>query len=203
MSKINLKFNYQVPIIESAFVNDDFIITGVALNATVTSNNHKFLPEELRKSADTLTGVPLLIDHRNEVEAIKGRVLSGEFDETEQKVNFKAHIIDHTMQGMIKDGRINSVSVGCIVEDLDETDDGFFIPRGIEFKELSLVAVGADSGATFDISLQEAYETTTQVAKEISGEKLQGMFSKAFFKFKPIVHKKSFHINKQEAIIFN
>ena len=43
--KMNLKFNYQVPIIESAFVNDDFIITGVALNATITSNNHKFLVE--------------------------------------------------------------------------------------------------------------------------------------------------------------
>ena len=118
-SKMDLKFNYQVPIIESAFINDDFVITGIALNAITTSNNHKFLPEELRKSADTLSGVPLLIDHRNEVEAIKGRVLKGEYDEVEPKVNFRAHVIDSTIQGMIKDGRINSVSVGCTVEELN------------------------------------------------------------------------------------
>ncbi len=161
-SKMNLKFNYQVPIIESAFVNDDFIITGVALNATITSNNHKFIGEELRKSANTLNGVPLLVDHRNEVEAIKGRVISGEYDEEGQKVDFRAHIIDETMKEMVKDGRINSVSVGAAVEDLEETDDGFFIPRGIEFKELSLVAVPADAGATFTVALQEAYETATE-----------------------------------------
>jgi len=187
-SKMNLKFNYQVPIIESAFVNDDFIITGVALNATVTSNNHKFLAEELKKSADTLSGVPLLIDHRNEVEAIKGRVLNGEYNEEGPKVNFRAHVIDETMKGMIKDGRINSVSVGCAVEELEETEDGFFIPRGIEFKELSLVAVAADAGATFDIALQEAYKTVINGSIEESYanaeevKKAMSKFNKTNFK---------------------
>jgi len=154
----SLKFNYQVPIIESAFINDDFIIQGTALNATITSNNHKFIEEELQKSANTLSGVPLLIDHRNEVDAIKGRVISGEYNEDERKVNFRAHVIDHNIKEMIKDGRIDSVSVGADVKELEETDDGFFIPHGIKFRELSLVAVPADEGATFTVALQEAYE---------------------------------------------
>jgi len=185
--QMNLKFNYQVPIIESAFVNDDFIITGVALNATITSNNHKFLGEELKKSAGTLSGVPLLIDHRNEVDAIKGRVISGEFDENGQKVDFRAHVIDNTMKEMIKDGRINSVSVGAAVAELEETDDGFFIPRGIEFKELSLVAVPADAGATFQIALQEAYETAVgEVTESYSNAE---EVKKAMVKFNKITFK--------------
>jgi len=179
-----LKFNYQVPIIESAFVNDDFIITGTALNATITSNNHKFLAEELRKSANTLSGVPLLIDHRNEVDAIKGRVISGEFDEHEPKVNFRAHVIDETMKEMIKDGRIDSVSVGCDVEEIEESNDGFFIPHGIEFKELSLVAVPADAGATFQIALSEAYEMAISEGYSNAGEveKAISKFNKTNFK---------------------
>lgn len=166
-SKMSLKFNYQVPIIESAFINDNFIITGTALNAITTSNNHKFVGEELRKSAGTLSGIPLLVDHKNEVAAIKGRVLSGEYDEEGPKVNFRAHVIDQTMKDMIKDGRIDSVSVGADVELLEETDDGFFIPRGIVFRELSLVAVPADAGATFTVALQEAYETAINKKSEV------------------------------------
>lgn len=154
--KMNLKFNYSVPIIESSYVNDEFIIQGTAINATLTSNNHKFLAEELEKSAHTLSGVPLLIDHRNEISAIKGRVIAGDFDETEKRVNFRANVIDSQIKEMIKDGRINSVSVGCDVDKIEEFE-GYFIPHGITFKELSLVAVGADEGATFTTALHEAY----------------------------------------------
>ena len=166
----DLKFFYQVPIIEtSGKINstEDFMIEGTAINATVTSNNHKFLEEELRTSANTLAGVPLLVDHKNEVEAIKGRVLSGNYMEVDKKVNFKAKVIDPLMKQMISDGRINSVSVGCSVSSLEESTDGFMVPRGICFKELSLVAVPADDGATFGISsqftiaLKEAYQLQT------------------------------------------
>ena len=167
--KTEIKFNYNVPLIESIDNRldgiGDFIIQGTALNATTTSNNHKFLAEELEKSANTLIGVPLLIDHKNEVEAIKGRVLNGEYDEQGKRVNFKANVIDIPIRNMIKNGSVNSVSVGCIVDELEELEDGFFIPRGITFKELSLVAVPADSGATFDVALQESYNKLNQEDK--------------------------------------
>lgn len=155
---MKLDLNYQVDIAEQGFINGDFIIQGTAINAVVTSNNHKFLSEELQKSAQTLKGVPLLVDHENTVDSIKGRVLVGEFNEEMEKVDFKAKVMDEDIKELIKDGRLNTVSVGAVVEDIDE-EDGVFIPRGITFKELSLVAVPADSGATFQIALKEAYHT--------------------------------------------
>jgi membrane-associated HD superfamily phosphohydrolase len=153
---------YNVPIEESAQVDNDFIIQGVAINATTTSNNHKFLTDELRTSANSLKGVPLLVDHRNEVSAIKGRVLIGEYDEMNSRINFKAKVVDSEVKKLIKDGLINSVSVGAAVREIEESDDGVLIPRGISFKELSLVAVPADGGATFTTAMHEAYKMTKE-----------------------------------------
>jgi len=157
-SEMRLNLNYQVPIIEHTSVDGNFIINGTAINAVVTSNNHRFLQEELRPSAMTLTGVPLLKDHDNTVDSIMGRVLLGEYSESQQKVTFKAKVIDKGMQAMIQDGRLNTVSVGADVESIEEDDEGIFIPRGITFRELSLVAVPADEGATFGMALAEAYK---------------------------------------------
>jgi len=167
-----INLSYQVDIAEQGFINGDFIIQGTAINSVVTSNNHKFLSEELKKSAETLNGVPLLIDHNNSVSAIKGRVLAGEFNEVEEKVDFRAKVMDEQMKELIKDGRLNTVSVGAIVESIEEDGD-FFIPRGITFKELSLVAVPADNGATFQIALKEAYNSNQlnkQEVKQMSEE---------------------------------
>jgi len=168
--KMDLELMYQIPIEERGIIDGDFLIAGTALNSTLTSNNHKFIPEELQKSAKTLMNVPLLVDHRNEVDAIKGRVIFSEFDEIGKKINFKAKVIDDKIKEMIKDGRLNSVSVGAQVEDIEEGEDGTLIPRNIQFKELSLVAIPADEGATFSIALQEAYNTKL---KEKIGNKMQ------------------------------
>jgi phage head maturation protease len=156
-SKIN--FNYNIPIEESSMLNDDFIIAGTAINAITTSNNHKFLPEVLKESANSLIGVPLLVDHENKVENIKGRVFSAGYDEVGQRIPFKAKVMDKMCREMIKDGRLNSVSVGATVDpkNIEEDKDGCLIPRNIQFRELSLVAVPADQGATFGIALKEAY----------------------------------------------
>ena len=154
-----LKFNYQVPITEKGIIDDNFIITGTALNATLTSNGHQFLPEELEPAAKTLNDVPLLKNHTNEVESIMGRVFNGRWMSTEKRIDFDAHVMDKEMQKLISDGRLNSVSVGADVKDIEETEDGRLIPRGIKFRELSLVAVGADEGASFSVALKEAYDT--------------------------------------------
>ena len=151
-----IKLSFNVPITEAGILDNDFIIQGVAINATTTGNNHKFLAEELRSSAETLRGVPLLVDHRNEVGAIKGRVTAGEYDEQNSRVNFKAKVVDSDIKRMVKEGLINSVSIGAAVREIEEKDD-VLIPRGIVFKELSLVAVPADGGATFTTALLEAY----------------------------------------------
>ena len=162
--KQSIEFKYQVPIkeIKNEEKNGDFIIEGTAINVTTTSNGHKFLEEELEPSAHTLNDVPLLKDHRNEVDYIMGRVKEGKYGD--RKITFRAKVIDKNVQEMIRDGRLNSVSVGAMVESFDiDEDDESYVARGITFKELSLVAVGADEGATFGIALSEAYKMTTGI----------------------------------------
>ena len=150
---------YLVPFTQSAEVDGDFNIEGIAINETTTSNGHKFIGEELRKSASTLVNVPLLKDHDNSVDSIVGKVKTASFNEESRNIPFKAIIKDAKMIQMVRDGLLNSVSVGAHVDprNIEEDDEGNIVPHGIVFKELSLVAVPADSGATFDIALNNAY----------------------------------------------
>lgn len=152
-------FEYYVPIQERAEVEGDFIIQGVAINETTTSNGHKFIAEELKKSAGSLVGVPLLKDHENSVDSIVGRVKAAHFNEDLSNIPFKAVVREKKYQDMIKDGRIDAVSVGAQVDpsDIEEAEDGTIIPHNIIFKELSLVAVPADSQATFNVALKNAW----------------------------------------------
>ena len=155
-----VKLNYNVPISEVKQDKDDsfFFIEGVAINAGVTGNNHRFTVEELSKSAPSLKGVPLLEDHRNEVGAIRGRVVDARYDEGSSNIPFKARVSDKNAIEMIKRGDLDSVSVGADVEDIKE-EDGAFTLFGVKFRELSLVAVGADERANFAVAVREAYET--------------------------------------------
>ena len=156
----SLMFEYSVPIQCNAQLDGDFIIDGIAINETTTSNGHKFIADELRVAASSLKGVPLLKDHNNSVDSIVGRVKEAGFDESLSSIPFQAIVKDATMKQMIKDGLINSVSVGAHVEmkDIEELDDGIIVPHNITFKELSLVAVPADAGATFGVALNNAYK---------------------------------------------
>jgi hypothetical protein len=157
MESLSLNYNVPFKITEAKGDNPSFLIEGVAINATTTSNNHKFLSEELESSANTLTGVPLLKDHQNSVDAIVGRVQEGRFNQNTQNILFKAQVVDSKMKELIKQGVLNSVSVGADAMDIQE-EEGTLVPRGIIFRELSLVAVPADSGATFGQALKEAYD---------------------------------------------
>lgn len=152
---------YFVPITSKAELDGDFIIEGIAINETITSNGHKFLADELRESAKTLNGVPLLKDHNNSVDSIVGKVSSAMFDESNRNIPFKAIVKDSKVKQLIKDGLLNSVSVGAHVnpKDIEEDSDGNLIPHNIQFKELSVVAVPADGGATFSVALNNAYHS--------------------------------------------
>jgi len=168
-----LLLEYFVPICESANVDGNFTIKGVAITETTTSNGHTFIAEELSKSASTLINVPLLKDHENRVDNIVGRVTGAHFDEMSKSIPFKAIVKDARMKQMIQDGLINSVSVGAHVNpaDIEEGEDGNIISYNITFKELSLVAVPADSAATFAVALNNAYNGF----KSHSNEKLNSI----------------------------
>lgn len=157
-ARIELKWNENISEFSGSVTEgEDFKIKGIAINAVTTSNGHKFLAEELSASAETLKGAPLLKDHENLVENIVGRVTKSFFDPLGNNIKFEAVIMDPLMKQMIQDGRLNSVSVGASVRDMEE-ENGELIPRGITFKELSLVAIPADAGANFNIALMEAYK---------------------------------------------
>jgi len=159
--KEGIMLEYFVPIQSSAELDGDFTINGIAINETTTSNGHKFIGEELSKAANTLIGVPLLKDHNNSVDSIVGRVNVAHWDESLRNIPFSAVVKDTKMKQLIRDKLLSTVSVGAHVkpEDIEETDDGDIIPHNIDFKELSLVAVPADGGATFSTALNSAYKS--------------------------------------------
>jgi len=160
MGKKELILEYFVPIQSSAELNGDFTINGIAINETTTSNGHKFIAEELSKAASTMIGIPLLKDHENSVDSIVGKVNRAHFDEVDRNIQFNAVIKDSKMIQLIKDKLLSTVSVGADVrpEDIEETEDGDIIPHNIKIRELSLVAVPADGGATFSAALRNAYK---------------------------------------------
>jgi len=154
------RLDFSVPI-TSAATNGDFTINGVAINSTLTRNGVEFTGEELQKSAKSLKNKPLLKDHVNSIDAIVGRVTDASFDSTSENVKFSARVMDSKMKQMISEGLITSVSVGAMVQDLEEIEssNGFHLrAKGIDFVELSLVAVPADPNAGLAQAVKASYE---------------------------------------------
>ena len=177
----NHQVEFVVPIIESKTVDGDFLIRGTAINATVTRNGVRYIEEELERSAETLRNKPILKDHTNSVDAIVGRTTeSVDYNGANKHIDFEGRIVDKPTQEKIRQGLITSVSVGAIVEDLIETtnedgdQDPFVTAKGIDFVELSLVAVPADPNAGFAKAIMEKFHSTKQNAKKQSQEKTKG-----------------------------
>lgn len=165
---------YFVPITSKAEVNGEYTIEGVAISETTTSNGHVFEADELRMSAKSLIGVPLLKDHINTVDNIVGKVKGASFNEQMRNIPFKAIVEDNKMKALINKGLLGTVSVGAHVDpkDIVENDDGTITPHNIIFKELSLVAVPADPSATFGKALNQAYTTHKSQSTENQVDKI-------------------------------
>lgn len=154
---------YFVPvnfIQETTSGTDEFHVEGTAIEQCVSRNGVKYLAEELLPATETLKGKPLLLDHRNETMAIVGRVKNAFYENQTNKVKFKAQIMEPKIKEMIKDGRIQNVSVGARVKNLREEEnngDKYVVAEGIEFLELSLTPVPGIAGATITQALSESY----------------------------------------------
>jgi flagellar biosynthesis GTPase FlhF len=173
------KLNYLVPIKETFSSGQDFIIKGIAINETTTRNGVKYIADELSIAAHTLRNKPILKDHKNEVDSIVGRTTENiNFDVSIGAIPFEGKIMDNDIKQKIKDGRLQSVSVGAMVKDLEEGEQGEKIAKGIDFVELSLVAVPADPNAglaraicnSFELKNKEAIEVDNKAVLEESSE---------------------------------
>lgn len=143
-------------------------ISGKAINVGTTRNRTTFLAEELSVAAKTLQGKPLLKNHYNEVESIAGKVTKASWDAKEQAVMFEAEVKDPMAIELINEGLCNAVSVGAMIqswevvrnEDTDEVES--VIVHGIDFLELSLVAVPADPNAGFTKAIMESLQDVSE-----------------------------------------
>ncbi len=135
-----------------------FRVHGTAINVTTTRNRVKYLAEELMQAAPSLKGKPILKDHEAKVESIVGRVLEASFNGG--AVEYDGIILDEQMSRMIQNGLINNVSIKAnykTVAQEGEGEDMIMVPRGLEFLELSLVAIPGDPDAFVASALAEAF----------------------------------------------
>ena len=182
-------FQYKTPIniIENAGIEetdsdkDAFLIQGSAINATVTRNNISYIDEELEPAAQSLSEKPLLKDHDNKTDSVVGKVVKSYYNSDKKAVMFKAQVMDKKIKEMIRDGRLNNVSIGARAK-LDEAEeDGPKIARNIEFLELSIVPIPGDSKANFSQALAESYnkesdeadDAESQEEDEMANEKIE------------------------------
>lgn len=166
----NQKLNFSVPITESLISKEkNLTIKGIAINEGTTRNKTIFTAEELNKSADSLKGKPLLKDHNNSVDSIVGKVMNSNYNTMQKCIDFEAKVFDEDMKMKINEGLVCSVSVGAQCKAIEEVyskcDDGTeklegYKVSGIDFVELSLVAVPADPNANFSKAICEKFELT-------------------------------------------
>jgi hypothetical protein len=157
MEQTKRVLHFMAPTVQCAFDenNKDFLITGEAIHAVTTRNGHTFTVEELQRSAATLQNKPLLKDHINSVDSVVGRVTKAVYNNNRQSIDFVAKVSDKAMREKISAGDVVNVSVGAMVEQVEEVENEgtyTYTLKGIEFLELSLVAVPADPTAGFSLA---------------------------------------------------
>jgi hypothetical protein len=167
----NQKLNFSVPITESVMSKEKSLtIKGTAINEGTTRNKTIFTGEELSKGANSLNNKPLLKDHNNSVDSIVGKVTKSSYDVNAKCISFEACVMDEPMKQKIEMGLVGSVSVGAMCDSIEEcytksengeeTFEGYKV-SGINFVELSLVAVPADPNANFAKAICEKFDSNS------------------------------------------
>lgn len=145
-------------------------IHGVAIKATVSKNGVRYLPEELKKAAETFKGKPIIKDHEARMDNVVGRITDSYYVPETQQVEFDGLVMDAKMQEMVLDGRAQEVSIGASVENLVEEEvngETALTAYGMSGDELSFVVkpgvTGAGLSNSFEnamISICEAYQNS-------------------------------------------
>ncbi|MEM2234105.1 MAG: hypothetical protein QXP81_11270 [Nitrososphaerota archaeon] len=115
-------------------------IAGVLAIPRVSRNMNLYLPSELEAAVRRLNGQPIPIywEHVEANRAIGTAVLR--WNPEKLQVEFEGEVFDPEAEEKIRSGAVRKVSLAADYERLDKLD-GVNVPRGLQFRELSLVAV--------------------------------------------------------------
>lgn len=174
------KIRFSAPIqVEEAKKSEDgegldkLVVSGTAVAEGTSRNDVHYTAEVLEKSAETLKGKPLLLDHSESTRDIVGKVTEAEY--TNGKVPFKAEV-DTGEQDLVRkleNGFVDSVSIGAgFDEEASEHRDGVLHVKGLEMYELSFVPVPGVPEAALSQVIAEKFKTHQQ-GEKMSEEKNQ------------------------------
>lgn len=122
------------------------IIRGIAMRQGIWNGTY-YPAEELKKAHQTLKNKPLRLDHSRAVRDTVGKVLEVSWDEENKQILFKAVVFNAEVIQLIKQGLVDSVSVGVYIEPkITEMGETAF---NLQFHELSIVTEPAVNVAKF------------------------------------------------------
>ncbi|RLI12254.1 hypothetical protein DRO33_02900, partial [Candidatus Bathyarchaeota archaeon] len=167
-----------VRLVEAFELATPLRIRGTAIKAGLSRNWRLYLAEELKAAAKTLEGAPVYLEHVSADKAV-GKVVRAWWDDDELAVKFEAEIYDEEVAEKIRLGLIRHVSIAADYELLEPFDG--VAPRGLRFRELSLVAVPGVPEANIEVverlleHLNDAFEKRAEeIAKFYESEGLEG-----------------------------
>jgi hypothetical protein len=136
-------------------------VHGVALGAgdvTVGQSGIKKLwpADELKKSAETLEGRNLVVDHNNESDGVVGQVTKAGYKDN-VGVIYEAELFDEELAEKINNGLLEVSIRGkhIDVDTMEENEEGAKIVEGIKFDNLSIVPTGAAPSNTLEMGETE------------------------------------------------
>jgi len=162
-------FNLSVPLLISESVGNKLAVGGLAVSEITSYNGITYVEEELIKAAKSMKGIPILKDHKVEIESIVGRVEEASYNYSQKGIVFKGNIMDEKIKEMLQDGRISHVSIGAMakIEEVELKDGNYaHVARDIKIVELSLTPVPGVETASIACAISESLNLQTQETKE-------------------------------------
>ncbi|RJX15215.1 hypothetical protein CW703_07175 [Candidatus Bathyarchaeota archaeon] len=149
-------------------------VKGIAIKAGMSRNYNIYLEDELKAAVKSLIGKPMYLEHVAADNAI-GKITNAWWDDKEKAIWYEAEIYDDEIANKIKAGLIQHVSIAADYEILEPVNGK--IPHGLQFTELSLVAVPGIPETNIQV-MEKLFEKMNYAHKFREGEKMEKTLEK-------------------------